>query len=310
MNEIEMKITQNLNTKIESELNLFKTSMEQFLRLQLEQFQNSMKQHLTIQIEESIKIKFQKENNDTHSNHKHSETGFIERQTLSITETVDFMAKLRLKTSKSFKDEMNLLKENPKMNNLESILDDIERWYEGWKWGKRNVHQLSEDEAKAICIYTHDCFGSKEENFYFKLNELLRQRKKNDMKDLEGYLFLIFKALDKLPNISTIIFRGIPKELKSKIIEEYQPGRPIHWSSFSSGTEDISIAKEFCGENGIIFEIKIQNGKSISNYSILPQEKEILLSPNMQFIVNSLKEEGGYLFVLLEEQQIIPPLIF
>eukprot|EP01124_Arcella_intermedia_P027430 TRINITY_DN5368_c0_g1_i6.p1 TRINITY_DN5368_c0_g1~~TRINITY_DN5368_c0_g1_i6.p1 ORF type:complete len:326 (+),score=113.74 TRINITY_DN5368_c0_g1_i6:48-980(+) len=310
MNEIEMKITQNLNTKIESELNLFKTSMEQFLRLQLEQFQNSMKQHLTIQIEESIKIKFQKENNDTHSNHKHSETGFIERQTLSITETVDFMAKLRLKTSKSFKDEMNLLKENPKMNNLESILDDIERWYEGWKWGKQNIHQLTEDEVKAICIYTHDCFGRKEDNFYHKLNDFLRQRKINDMNSLEGYLFFIFKGLDKLPSVSTTIFRGIPKELKSKIKQEYKQGRPIHWSGFSSGTENIETAKTFAGENGIIFEIKVKNGKSISNYSIIPQEQEILMSPNMQFIVQSSYEKDGFTFVLLEEQQIIPPLIF
>eukprot|EP01124_Arcella_intermedia_P028945 TRINITY_DN6008_c0_g1_i3.p1 TRINITY_DN6008_c0_g1~~TRINITY_DN6008_c0_g1_i3.p1 ORF type:complete len:625 (+),score=171.49 TRINITY_DN6008_c0_g1_i3:24-1877(+) len=237
--------------------------------------------------------------------------GLQNRQTLSISESVNFISKLRLKNSKSLQEELNLLKKNPNFNNLEFILNEIDIWYDGWKY-EDNPFNLIEDEAKAIALYTHDCFGSKEDNFYFQLNNSLRKRELNEMKSLEGYLYFLYKALDKLPNYATTIYRGIPNELKSKIEKEYKLGRPIHWSGFSSGTENIQVAKEFAGEKGIIFKIKVQNGKSIEHCSILPKEKEILLSPHIQFkVVEPIKEaEDGYFFVVLEEQQLLPPLIF
>eukprot|EP01124_Arcella_intermedia_P028948 TRINITY_DN6008_c0_g1_i6.p1 TRINITY_DN6008_c0_g1~~TRINITY_DN6008_c0_g1_i6.p1 ORF type:complete len:291 (+),score=106.34 TRINITY_DN6008_c0_g1_i6:1-873(+) len=283
------EVTNTINEQLKVELNPIKISLDHVI------LHNLSPQKTTAEKQSSSDI----------------DRGLQNRQTLSISESVNFISKLRLKNSKSLQEELNLLKKNPNFNNLEFILNEIDIWYDGWKY-EDNPFNLIEDEAKAIALYTHDCFGSKEDNFYFQLNNSLRKRELNEMKSLEGYLYFLYKALDKLPNYATTIYRGIPNELKSKIEKEYKLGRPIHWSGFSSGTENIQVAKEFAGEKGIIFKIKVQNGKSIEHCSILPKEKEILLSPHIQFkVVEPIKEaEDGYFFVVLEEQQLLPPLIF
>jgi len=51
---------------------------------------------------------------------------------------------------------------------------------------------------------------------------------------------------------------------------------------------------------GVILKIKIWNGKDIKNYSANPSEQEILLSPNMKFVVTKgFHEEKGWFYVHL-----------
>src|SRR5687768_1693557 len=123
-------------------------------------------------------------------------------------------------------------------------------------------------------------YEKRDNNFYFQLNELLRKRNINDLHLIGGYLHYIFSGLAKLPNISKEIYRGIPNSLLSKVEKDYILHRPIHWSGFSSGTDDIKIAKSFAKSKGIIFKIRVFSGKAIQNYSLIPKENEILLSPN------------------------------
>jgi len=42
----------------------------------------------------------------------------------------------------------------------------------------------------------------------------------------------------------------------------------------------------FSGGEGLVLKIDIVSGKSIQDYSAIPVENEILLSPNMSFIVS------------------------
>jgi hypothetical protein len=62
------------------------------------------------------------------------------------------------------------------------------------------------------------------------------------------------------------------------------------------------VAKEFASTKGIILKLSIHNGKSISSYSPFPTENEILLSPNMKFIVTleSYIEDGYQCVDLLQ----------
>jgi len=112
--------------------------------------------------------------------------------------------------------------------------------------------------------------------------------------------------LNKLPDIETTVYRGIPKNCEEKIRKEYKLNRPIHWSGLSSATELIAVAKSFAEKDGILFKIKIHGGKDIAKYSFVPAEDEILLSPNMKFKVKKplFPETDGYQYVELEQEYI------
>ena len=81
----------------------------------------------------------------------------------------------------------------------------------------------------------------------------------------------------------------------------YTLSRKIHWSGFSSTTTDVKVAKSFCGPSKIIFSVQIINGKDIQKYSVMKGEKEILLHPNMSFVVitEATQHDDGYWYVSL-----------
>jgi len=145
---------------------------------------------------------------------------------------------------------------------------------------------LSRDEKLALALYTFD-LGIKldwRENFYYKLNKMLKERSNDAMLMWQGYLYYFFAALKKLNNIKTTVYRGINYELE-QVQQNYQFGSKIHWSSFSSTTTEIQVAKKFALKSKILFIISILTGKDIQKYSVVKGEKEILLNPNMSFVV-------------------------
>jgi len=119
-------------------------------------------------------------------------------------------------------------------------------------------------------------------------------------------IYTTFYLLSKnFPDVATTVYRGIPANCKEGIEKDYKQNRPIHWSGFSSATKEEEIAKSFAGPNGILFRIRVFNGKEINQCSFVPNEKEILLSPNMKFkVTNALHlEPNGFFYVDLEEEQ-------
>jgi len=102
------------------------------------------------------------------------------------------------------------------------------------------------------------------------------------------------------------VYRGIPASSMVILQNEYKKNRPIYWSSFTSTTPSLSVAKSFAKKDGIIMSIQINTGKRIKEYSILPGEDEILLLPNTKLIVTEelvLKHDGFYLLEMKEEQK-------
>jgi len=96
------------------------------------------------------------------------------------------------------------------------------------------------------------------------------------------FLFFMQSALSKLPPQVLTVFQVIPQ---TQILQDnYTKDRRIHWSSFSSATTNKDKAIEF-SEGGVVLCIYVVNGRSIKDYSFIPEEEEILLSPNMAFIV-------------------------
>jgi hypothetical protein len=77
-------------------------------------------------------------------------------------------------------------------------------------------------------------------------------------------------------------------------------GQLVIWSGFTSGTKKLEISQDFATKDGLIFKIKIHNGKIISIFSCIPNEEEIILLPNSKFMIVDLpKMIDGFTFVSL-----------
>jgi len=78
------------------------------------------------------------------------------------------------------------------------------------------------------------------------------------------------------------VYRGIKS---SGVTKHYTLNRRIHWSAYTSTTEKLDVAKAFAYPEGVVIIIQVCTGKVLGEYSILPAEAEVLLSPNMAFVV-------------------------
>lgn len=179
--------------------------------------------------------------------------------------------------------------------------------------------QLSFDEAVAIAAYTFDLGlnGNKEDgsdNLYYILNVVLRERNAAKMQKLKPYLYYLMNGISKLPLVSSdIVYRGIPESALSFVQSNYKLGTHIHWSSFNSTSRSLQKAIDFAGPRGIIFRIKVINGRDLYHYSAIQEEDEIILSPNSRFIVTAectLLPDKGYYRLKLIEQRVNDRVIF
>lgn len=154
-------------------------------------------------------------------------------------------------------------------------------------WGK-----FSQDEILALVIYGWDLeFATKEQNFYFVLNTVLQERKYSILKLLSSYMYWLQSGFSKLDNYVGTVYRGVPPNIADKVSKKYTQNTRIQWSSYSLTTTDLSVALSFAGANGIVLEITISTGKSLKKFSKFSSEEDILLSPNMVFIVSKSVHE-------------------
>ena len=152
------------------------------------------------------------------------------------------------------------------------------------------IARLSHDDAFAVAVYSYDLLlKSKDvdgrDNFFVQLNERLRLREATVVRNLRPYLFYLFHALDQLPRYEGVVLRGIPAAALDVVKERYTTGREIFWSAFTSTTTDIATAKNFAQAGGIVFRVRVGDGRLIKAYSALPNEDEVLLKPNTKFAV-------------------------
>jgi hypothetical protein len=171
--------------------------------------------------------------------------------------------------------------------------------------------KLPWDEALAVISYTYDLLTCTEEegndNLYVVLNEMLRLRKPDVMAKLKPYLAYLMRGLQALPAVQTTCYRGVPPEHRPLVEAKYSKGTYVHWSGFTSCTPHLESAKNFAKQpGGVIFCIDVQSARNLQDYSAFPQEKELLLSPNVRMVVTQacrLEKDGYYFINLLELRQ-------
>jgi serine/threonine protein kinase len=183
-------------------------------------------------------------------------------------------------STKSCRDELLEAGRNPALGvSLDEVRTVVRRIDQKMReQGLDGETDTVKDHRFAFFIY------STESNIYKKLNSALRARSGPAFDAWVPYLWHLSQALQALPDVATTVYRG----MDAPNLAEYQQSKRIHWSGFTSTSTDASVSNHppfYNGPPGVVFKLTVQNAKDIQPYSALPQEAELLLSPNMEFLV-------------------------
>ncbi|CAM4752882.1 unnamed protein product [Rotaria magnacalcarata] len=161
--------------------------------------------------------------------------------------------------------------------------------------------ELTQDESASIMLYTVT-WEPLNECLYAVLNDILRTKdRQQKLKPWYLYLRLFLNALFRLPLLSTVAYRGVKLDLKTRYIE----GETIVWWGFSSCTTSIGVLKSdlFLGKTGIrtMFSLQCKSARDIRKHSFFPTEDEVLLMAATQFKIVSSLDQGDLHMIQLEE---------
>ncbi|CAF0993289.1 unnamed protein product [Adineta steineri] len=195
---------------------------------------------------------------------------------------------------------------------LISIVPEVERM--AWTVKQTHFHGehgLTDAEAASILLYTLE-WTPRDKSFYIILNNTLQAADRQLLKPWFLYLRLIMTSLAKLPSDSNrlTVYRGVKLDLSA----QYPKGSIVTWWGFSSCTASVGILgnEQFVGQNGTrtLFTIDCSSAKNIKQYSVFPEEKEVLLPAARQFqVIDSLNPGNGLHIIQLREIQPKFPLI-
>ena len=103
------------------------------------------------------------------------------------------------------------------------------------------------------------------------------------------------------------LYRGVKRSLVNT--DDYK-GRCGFWPSFTSTSQDESVAKHFAGQNGVIFVIKLNSDDVHPNviidkdWSAFPREKEVLLLPYFALTTTSIVDQDGFTYIYVEQNTV------
>ena len=159
----------------------------------------------------------------------------------------------------------------------------------------QNSTLLTHDESAAIYLY------SMQTSFYSCLNEALRAKDRQALKPWFAFLKLFMSALEKLPPLRRIIWRGIAEDVGSNFVQNTTQT----WWSVNSCSTDLRVVEFYLGDKGTVFTIDAKKGKAISNYSAMKDECEVVLmcGTHLHIKSNPLSFQNRLSIVHLEEYE-------
>ena len=163
----------------------------------------------------------------------------------------------------------DIIKEILSKNTIDRNFDKIKQIYP----------KITKEESMIISTYIVEIRNI---SIYNIINRTLNNDKKN-IKNISKYLYLFIKSLRKLKKYSDskYLYRGINIKDNSLI-----KGNKKTFSTILSTSVDIQMAKLWA-ENGVIYTLANTWGYDITLFSCY-QEKEILLEPERQFLVEEV----------------------
>lgn len=186
---------------------------------------------------------------------------------------------------------------------LESLVPQIDELPRYIKIAKRYCHHpsehgLTQDESAAIYIYTMEW---DETSLYRVLNNALRSENREELKIWFPYLKLFDTALNKLPTVREVLWRGVPLDIG----KQFSKNQLMTWWSINSCSSSVNVIKTFLMTNpdSTLFLIEAKNGRKVSGYTQYENEDEVILTIGTQLRVksNSLEHSSGLNVVHLIE---------
>ena len=167
-------------------------------------------------------------------------------------------------------EELPLLTLEEAVTKLSS---SILRLFEYVKTAKEKCNKCSTlltlDESAAIYLYTMPTI------FYASLNEALRAEDRHALKPWFAFLKLFITALEKLPSVQVVVWRGIRID-DFTILDDTDPQI---WWSVNSCSINVNVVEPYIGEKGVLFAIESVNTKNIAGFSSISDEQEFILMP-------------------------------
>ncbi|CAF0758027.1 unnamed protein product [Adineta steineri] len=186
------------------------------------------------------------------------------------------------------------------LESIQSQIDELPYYIETAKkyCHYPSEHGLTHDESASIYIYTME-WG--EQSLYCVLNKTLRNENRHLLKVWFPYLKLFDTALNKLPTVREVVWRGVAGDIG----KDFTKNQIITWWSVNSCSSSVDVIKGFLGneKNSTMFLIEALNGKKVSDYTEVKSEDEIILRMGTEFRVKSNALDhpnGSYLVHLIE----------
>lgn len=155
-----------------------------------------------------------------------------------------------------------------------------------------NDAYLTPRQSYAIRLYTG--------NYYMTINRILRENNKKS----EEYCRHkpLFEAMDtalrNLPVYSQTVFRG-ERTLSPERKQENMPGNHVTNLSYTS----TSYEKGGFYSQPTRFDIESLTGSKVEQYSIYPNEKEVIMERLMSYLVTDARDEGQYRHINAKEDE-------
>lgn len=137
---------------------------------------------------------------------------------------------------------------------------------------------------------------------YYMLNSALRSVNRQSVRPWRDYIWLLLHGLKKLPpSDCRVVHRAMSTGLH-ELGENYCRNEEFQWSAFSSTTTHVEVLQSFLGQSGdrTMFQLELNSpvARDISQFSLYPNERELLLPPNVLFEVLSILNCGNGLHII------------
>lgn len=153
--------------------------------------------------------------------------------------------------------------------------------------------QMKDKNYMAVSLYTSDEY--KYINNYLRFGKIIDNKYSEE--DIKSWIFCLHKELtsgkNKVPN-KTKVYRGVRG---INFPESCPKGSKFYLKEFLSTSLNKNIANNFSSEGGCIMEITLLNTnntycKDVTNVSIYPSEKEVLLTSHCEFTIQNIRPKS------------------
>lgn len=182
----------------------------------------------------------------------------------------------------------------------EQVQDFSNNW---WSLDELNIdlNQTQKDLAWSYNLSNEEVFALKTFSWegYQKYNAWYQKATTDVM--FQSWVPFLLWGLNKLPKYEWTVYRW--HKVKKKDFDSYSklnPGDSFAYNSFFSSSRSKKVAQKFMWEDyKLLFQIETKKGVKIEDFSLYPNEKEVIFLPRTLFRINDVVKDWNNLIIKL-----------